>query len=293
MKFKFELWHILPLLSTILTPRVLAAGGVTAGSPAQAHTESGAVSMPDSIIAAMPDPYVSALPKDSLLFPELRFDPNVELVRPHFSATELPAFAKGDELKYEMLTDEDYRQVAAELDVDIAAIKAVVDIEAGASHRGFSAPGKPIINFDMSIYRQMAKRHGVSLATVRKRAPEVFRTGKDAKTQAGRYRRLEAACRVHRASALESCFWGMFQIGGFNWRKCGCTDVEEFVTLMSRSERDQLEIFARFISANPAMVEAIRKHQWLKFALAYNGPRARSRGYDRRMAAAYKKHGGK
>ena len=141
--------------------------------------------MPDSIVAAMPDPYVSALPKDSLLFPELRFDPNVELVRPHFSATELPAFAKGDELKYEMLTDEDYRQVAAELDVDIAAIKAVVDIEAGASHRGFSAPGKPIINFDMSIYRQMAKRHGVSLATVRKRAPEVFRTGKDAKTQAG------------------------------------------------------------------------------------------------------------
>ena len=88
---------------------------------------------------------------------------------------------------------------------------------------------------------------------------------------------------------MESCFWGMFQIGGFNWRKCGCDNIEEFVALMSRSERDQLELFARFIESN-GLVEPIRQHQWLKFALRYNGPKAKARGYHTRLASAYRKY---
>lgn len=196
------------------------------------------------------------------------------------------------ESRYAAITEDDYRQVAEELGVETAAIKAVVDIEAGTSHRGFWAPGKPLINFDLAMYRKFASRHGVSLKKARKSHPVIFSrpdVRRYGSYQGGQYARLEAACEINREAALKSVFWGMFQIGGFNWAKCGAKDIEEFVTLMSRSERDQLELFANFIS-NGGMAEAIRKKAWLKFALRYNGPKAKSRGYHKRLAAAYKRH---
>ena len=85
----------------------------------------------------------------------------------------------------------------------------------------------------------------------------------------------------------------MFQIGGFNWKKCGAESVEDFVSRMSRSERDQLELFAAFIRNNNGMLEAIRNKNWLRFALIYNGPKAKSRGYHTRLAKAYKRFSAK
>ena len=193
---------------------------------------------------------------------------------------------------YNGLTEADYRAVADELGVEVAAIKAVVDVETGQRHEGFYEPGKPLINFDLSIYRRVAPRHDVSLVKARKAEPSVFArpdTRRHGSYQHAQQARLDAACRLDSASALESTFWGMFQIGGFNWHRCGVADVQEFVRLMSRSERDQLELFARFIS-HDGMVDAIRDRNWLRFALKYNGPRARARGYHTRLAAAYRRH---
>ena len=51
--------------------------------------------------------------------------------------------ARGDVIV--RLTDDDYVAVAEILDVDVAAIKAVVDIETGRQHTGFIAPRKPIV----------------------------------------------------------------------------------------------------------------------------------------------------
>lgn len=204
-----------------------------------------------------------------------------------------PPFDEG--ARYRSLTDDDYREVAGELGVEVAAIKAVVDIEAGASHEGFWADGKPLINFDLAMYGRFAPRHGVDLSKARKMSPEIFRkpdTRRYGSYQAAQQARLDAARAIDEESALESTFWGMFQIGGFNWKKCGTESVGEFVELMSRSERDQLELFAKFIS-NCGMVEAIRRKNWLAFALKYNGPKAKARRYHTRLAAAYKKHGGR
>lgn len=198
----------------------------------------------------------------------------------------------GNDPHFTTLTEQDFREVAEELGVETAAIKAIVDIEAGKAHEGFFKPGKPIINFDLSMYRQYAPRHGVSLASARKQAPVVFNrpnTAKYGSYQAAQYARLDAARQIDRESALESTFWGMFQIGGFNYKLCGCATVDEFVEKMSRSERDQLELFAKLIT-NCGMVDSLRQKQWLKFATRYNGPRAKARGYHTRMAQAYARH---
>lgn len=195
--------------------------------------------------------------------------------------------------RYRDLTEEDYREVAQELGVEVAALKAVVDIESGKTHQGFWAEGKPLINFDLSMYRRYARDHGVSLAKAQKRSPVIFarpNVRRYGSQQAAQQARLDAARAIDEPSALKGTFWGMFQIGGFNWKQCGARSVQDFVERMSRSERDQLELFAAFIKSHPKMLDAIRRKNWLAFATLFNGPRAKARGYHRRLAAAYAKH---
>lgn len=190
------------------------------------------------------------------------------------------------------LTDDDYREVAEMLGVETAAIKAVVDIEAGKQHQGFYAPGLPIINFDLTMFRQHARRAGINLSRYAKShavvfaAPNARRYGS---TQAAQQERLRTARTIDEATAVQGTFWGMFQIGGFNWKLCGCANLEEFVTRMSRSERDQLELFANFIKSI-GIDNALARKDWRTFARRYNGPSYAARGYHTRMAAAYKRH---
>lgn len=195
--------------------------------------------------------------------------------------------------RYAELTEKDYREVADELDVEVAAIKAVVEVEAGPGQKGFWTEGKPLVNFDATMYGRFAPRCGVSLKKARKSHPEIF-ARPDARrygsTQAAQQARLEAAVGIDAESAYLSTFWGMFQIGGFNWRKCGAKSIDDFVSRMSRSERDQLELFAAFIRYDTRMLKAIKGKKWLKFALIYNGPKAKSRGYHKRLESAYRKH---
>lgn len=193
---------------------------------------------------------------------------------------------------YWRLTEKDYAEVAEELGVEVAAIKAVVDIEAGVAHKGFWMQGKPLINFDLSMYRRAAGKYGVSLSKARSKSPVIFakpNIRKYGSQQAGQQARLDAARALHEASAIEGTFWGMFQIGGFNWKRLGFESAAEMAAEMSKSERAQLEIFARFIREFN-MLDDLRNKNWLGFALKYNGPRARKRGYHTRMAKAYAKH---
>lgn len=190
------------------------------------------------------------------------------------------------------LTEDDYREVAEMLGVEPAAVKAVVDIEAGPSHEGFSAPGTPLINFDFSMFTRFARRNGVNLSKYRKTHPLVFSSPSSRKygsRQAAQNVRLKAARSIDERTAIEGTFWGMFQIGGFNWKKCGATSITDFVERMSRSERDQLELFARFLKST-GLDKQLRARNWAAFARGYNGPSYASRGYHTRMANAYARH---
>lgn len=185
------------------------------------------------------------------------------------------------------LTESDFIQVADELGVEVASIKAVVEIEAGKTHQGFSAPLTPLVNFDLRMFRNFAGRRGVNLGAYARSHPNVFNPS--GRTQADVTARLRSAMEIDSVLAVESTFWGMFQIGGFNWRRCGVESVEEFVELMSRSERDQLELFARFITST-GLLEPLRKKNWSAFARGYNGPSYASRGYHTKLANAYRKY---
>ncbi len=185
------------------------------------------------------------------------------------------------------LTENDFIEVAQHLGVDVAAIKAVVEIEAGHSHQGFSAPGVPLINFDLSMFRRFAARRGINLSKYSKSHSAVFSSSSGSQAKANR--RLNAAKTINANAAIEGTFWGMFQIGGFNWKKCGASSIEDFVERMSRSERDQLDMFDEFIS-HAGLLKSLRNKDWATFARGYNGPGYARRNYHTRMANAYARY---
>ncbi len=189
------------------------------------------------------------------------------------------------------LTEQDFEEVAAELGVEVAAIKAVVEIEAGRSHRGFWTEGKPILNFDLTVYRSRAARHKLNLSKYTRSHPVIFSRPNIARygsQQAGQQARFDAAASIDSVTAIEGVFWGMFQIGGFNYKLCGAASQQEFHRLMSRSERDQLELFAEFITRS-GLLPALKAKNWSAFARGYNGSSYAARGYHRKLAAAYAK----
>ena len=190
--------------------------------------------------------------------------------------------ATDEATRYSGLTDEDFRIVADELGVEIPAIKAVVSIEAGAQMKGFWAPGIPVINFDRTMYNKFRRAKPVKGA-------------KGEKVPAGlsgyalrEWTQLINARKVNATGANMGTFWGMFQIGGFNYKLCGCGSVDEFVRLMAYSELEQLELFAAFIK-NTGMLPDLQSKNWAAFARKYNGPSYARRGYHTKMAAAYRK----
>lgn len=190
------------------------------------------------------------------------------------------------------LTEQDYREVAEELGVEVAAIKAVVDIEAGRTHEGFWADGKPLINFDLAMFRRFAAKNKVNLGRYTRSHQVVFarpNARRYGSQQAAQQARLDAARSIHDLTAIEGTFWGMFQIGGFNWKRCGTASADEFVKLMSRSERDQLELFANFMRSS-GLLPHLKNKNWSAFARGYNGTSYAARGYHTRLASAYAKH---
>ncbi len=198
-----------------------------------------------------------------------------------FPLDSVPAADAAD--RYSRLTDEDFRTVAEELGVEIAAIKAVVLIEAGKQMKGFYAPGVPVVNFDGSMYRAHASK------AKNKKGDKNAKVPPGLKGYALReWTQLVNARRKNSDGANMGTFWGMFQIGGFNYKLCGCSDVDEFVRVMSESEFSQLELFAKFIT-NAGMLPDLRNKNWAGFARKYNGASYARRGYHTRMAAAYKK----
>lgn len=186
--------------------------------------------------------------------------------------------------RYTSLTDDDYLLVAEEMGVEVAVIKAVVRIEAGASLQGFYAPGVPVVNFDRKMYNKARPASNVK-APASEQVPEGITSAYGRKE----WSQLVAARKVNRDKANMGAFWGMFQIGGFNYRLCGCESVQEFVDRMSYSEFEQLQLFVNFI-VNSGMLADLKNKNWAAFARKYNGPSYKARGYHTRMAREYNKY---
>jgi hypothetical protein len=182
------------------------------------------------------------------------------------------------------VTPEAWKTLATSLGVEQAALQAVAAVEAAGSGFLKEPAARPKILFEGHAF------HRLTGGRFDEQAPgisyEKWNKAKYSGSLAGEWDRLEAACKLDRPAALQSASWGMFQIMGFNYAYCGCSDVEQFAALQHKGADEQMACFARFI-ARPPYLAALRGKHWETFAAAYNGPGHAKNSYAPKMAAAY------
>ncbi|HEM7896871.1 TPA: DUF3380 domain-containing protein [Burkholderia cenocepacia] len=187
------------------------------------------------------------------------------------------------------LTDADLQRAADRLQVDLAAVRAVNEVESKGA--GFLPDGRPVILYERHImYRQLAAA-GLDADALAAKYPALINPKRGGYAgDAAEYARLASASQISAACALEATSWGAFQIMGFHWKALGYPDVFAFVEAMKVSEAEQLEAFVRFVLADKVMLAALRGKKWAKFAELYNGKAYAENLYDVKLERAFDRY---
>lgn len=175
----------------------------------------------------------------------------------------------------------DYARAAKSLSCEVAAIKAVAEVE--SSGDGFFASGKPKILFEAHVFSRFTNHkydHAFPDISSKRWNKALYVGGEK------EYDRLEKAMLIDRPSALNSASWGRFQIMGFNYALAAAASLESFVTSMFTSEGAHLDAVVAFLKSTGLDV-ALRNKDWAKFAAGYNGPGYAAQSYDLRLKAEY------
>ena len=170
---------------------------------------------------------------------------------------------------------------AEELRCDVAAIKAVIDVE---SRGGFLKDKRPKILFERHIFsRRTDHRFDAARPDISNRIPGGYKGG------AAEYDRLHVATMFDEPAAMESASWGAFQIMGYPAADLDFANVDMFCDRICRSEDDQLDIFVAFIRKN-RLDDELGRRDWTGFARGYNGAEFAKNRYDVKLGAAYTVH---
>jgi hypothetical protein len=198
-----------------------------------------------------------------------------------------------------------------------AAIKAVIEIESSGqpflpqgsvTPLGENVSGRPVIRFEGHIFwkfltalAQPDLSPGYILSNNIRIHPALsgerlnlilYRTLKlrpKGITKVQAWDQLYLASLLHPSHAKRSASWGLFQIMGFEWERCGLESVDELVEKANTIE-GQFDLFVRYIKARPSLSEALSKRYWAVFAQQYNGPAYADHKYDTKLESAYWRH---
>jgi hypothetical protein len=97
------------------------------------------------------------------------------------------------------------------------------------------------------------------------------------------------ACHIDESAAIQATSWGLGQILGSAWQRCGYESVAAF-RLAQNSIAKQQDTLRRFVEGDPHLVSALTAHDWHEVALRYNGS-GQAAWYADRLAAAYERAG--
>ncbi|HEY4529169.1 MAG TPA: N-acetylmuramidase family protein [Luteimonas sp.] len=190
------------------------------------------------------------------------------------------------------LTESDIIRAAAELQCEVATIKAVIRKEVRG--RGFLPDGQPKVLFERHKFRDFTGgRYNASHPQLSGPPGSYGAAGQH------QHDRLAAAAKLDRDAALKSASWGCFQTMGENWAQCGFSSLQAFINAMYRSEQDHLAAFVQYVKNDRrkyavrgphygmTMLEGLRKKVWAVFARFYNGPKYAINNYDTSLQVFY------
>ncbi len=183
-------------------------------------------------------------------------------------------------------SESDYQSAAEKLGVPVPAIKAVFEVESGGATR--SADGRPIIRLEAHWFGKLTGyRYNDNHPQISSTA---WNPALAARNQAEAWMQFTEAASIDRNAAIQATSWGAPQIMGFHWKTLGYPNPQGMVDAMD-TDAGQLDAFVRFIKANPALEDAMRRQDWAAFAAGYNGT-GQIEVYAGRIAAAYARHVG-
>ncbi len=181
------------------------------------------------------------------------------------------------------LQDGDVKVVAGYLGCQVAALRAVLQIEAAG--KGFDSKGRPKMLFEPHVfYREL--KNATEKQERAERAGLAYPKWKPGAYPADSYPRLEQAVSIDETAALRSASWGLGQVMGFNHKMAGFDTPQAFVQAMTVSEGAHLYAMARFIVANN-LQRHLRDLNWAGFAEGYNGASYAQHGYHTKLKAVY------
>jgi len=183
-----------------------------------------------------------------------------------------------------LLTEQNFKDAASGLQIEVAAIKAVAEVESRGG--GFFSDGRPKILFEAHIFSsRTGHKYDETHPNIssRKWNKKLYKGGEK------EYDRLNEAMALDKDAALQSASWGKFQVMGFNAETCGWPNVETFVADMYKDENEHLKAFLGFVKANN-LTKYLQQKDWAKFARGYNGKEYAQNKYDIKMKEAYEKY---
>lgn len=182
------------------------------------------------------------------------------------------------------LTEQDFIAAANSIGCEVAAVKAVAEVE--APRGGFNPDDTPATLFEGHWFHRFTEGlYDTQHPTIS--YPKWTRQFYG-KTWQVEQARLYEATQLNMHAAYLSASWGRFQIMGFNAGICGFVTVEQFVNTMRKSEGEHLKAFIAYIK-HECLDDELRGYRWDGFARRYNGPLYQKNDYAGKLQRAYER----
>lgn len=183
--------------------------------------------------------------------------------------------------------ESELRRIAAEREIDAAALLAVVDVESGG--QAFTEIGgapMPLICFEYHVFHRQLRPAARPAAVGAGLAAPRWGQLPYPRSQRARYALLARAKLIDREAAYAACSWGVGQVLGENARWLGYESAEALADEACAGIGGQVWLMLRFIDRR-GLLDALAARDWVRFAEGYNGPLQARHDYAGRMALAF------
>lgn len=179
------------------------------------------------------------------------------------------------------------RAVAAQRQIDAAALLAVVEVESGGQALvEIGGRPMPLILFEFHVFHRQLRAAARPAAIGAGLASPRWGQLPYPRTQRERYALLARAKLIDREAAYAACSWGVGQVLGENARWLGYESAEALADEACSGVAGQVRLMLRFIDRR-GLAPALAARDWVRFAEGYNGPQQARHNYAGRMAAAH------
>lgn len=190
-----------------------------------------------------------------------------------------------------LLSEDEWSQILKLLPgVDKASLLAFVNVQSsGRPAFCDQSASQPTILFNGHLMWKNLSDLGIDPNSLSHQYPEyIYPKYSKAFYQYGKaeYVRFIKASAINSDAAILSSQWGMFQILGSDYKKCGESTLADFVKAMSSGNYQQIRLLAIYLNSINCVVDIAAKN-WTLVAKKYNGKTYQQSNIDKKLKKAY------